>query len=143
MILFNIKKAPFGLLLLTAIAVLLALNFSAVVDLDTQDKTMFSLPLSATLRIIPLFLLFFWLLYVLTNRFLYSAMMTRIHVLITVSAAILIFTVAFIGIVPQQLANDRYELIGNVIQILSIVFVSGQLIYIANIVLGLLRRLKA
>lgn len=139
----NIKEAPYGILLFTAIALLFALVFYPIVNIDFQGKTMFSVPLTIMVWIIPLLLIIFWLLYLLTRTFLYSITITWIHVLITVLATILMVTVLYIGINPSQSTNGRYELIGNAMQILSIIFVFGQLIYLANILLGLFGRHKA
>jgi hypothetical protein len=38
---------------------------------------------------------------------------------------------------PSQLIIDRYELTGKALQILFILFVMGQLTYLANVLLGL------
>lgn len=133
----NIKKNHYQLLLLTAIALLFVLVFSPIAKMDFQDKKMFSVPLTTMLWIIPLLLIALRLLYVFTNRFLYSATITRIHILITVFATILILTVLYIGITPSQGTNDKHELIGNSMQILSLIFVLAQLFYLANVLLGL------
>ena len=133
----NIRERPYALLLFTAIAFLLALVFLPIARIDLQDTTLFSVPSAVIVWIIPLLLLFFWLLYLLTKRFLYSMTITWIHVLITIFATILLVTVLYIGIVPSQLKNNRHELIGNAIQILSLIFVFGQLTYVANVLLGL------
>ncbi len=143
-VMFNIKKVPYGLLLLTGIALLFVFVFASIANVSFQDKTVFSIPLAAAAWIFPLFLLSFWLLYVLTNRFLYSVVITWIHVLITVFATILIMTVLYlIGIKPSPSTIERPELIGNAIQILSIIFVLGQPIYLANVAAGLLGKHKA
>jgi cell division protein FtsW (lipid II flippase) len=118
----NIKEAPYGLLLLTAIVLLFALVFPPVATIDFQDKTMFSVPLTTMVWIIPFLLIAFWLLYVLTNRFLYSVTITRVHVLITVFVAILIVTVLYSGIKPLQPTSDRHELIGNANPVYTICF---------------------
>ena len=133
----NIRKSPHQLLLLTAIALLFMLVISPMAKIDFQDKTMFSLPLAAMLWIIPLFLMCLWLLYLLTNGFLYSVTMTRIHVLLTVLATILVLTVLYIGINPSQGTSENHRLIGDSMQILSLIFVFAQLIYLANVLLGL------
>ncbi|NWF89371.1 MAG: hypothetical protein HXY50_07890 [Ignavibacteriaceae bacterium] len=139
---FNIKKDSYQLLLLTSIAVLVGLTFSQLTKMNFQDKEMFGVPIKAMLWIIPLLLLFLWLLYMLTNRFLYSITITRIHVLITVGTTILIFIVLYIGINPSQVVNENHQLIGNSMQILSLLFVFAQLIYLGNVLLGLFAKRK-
>jgi hypothetical protein len=73
----NIKESPYGLLLFTAVALLVALVLSPIADMGFQDKTMFSIPLAIMVWIIPVLLISFWLLYLLT---IYSMTITWIHV---------------------------------------------------------------
>jgi len=140
----NIKDRPYQLLLFTAIVLSVAFVFPPMAHIDFQDKTMFSVPLAIIVWLIPLLLIFFWLLYLLTKRFLYSATITRIHVLITVATTMLIVVVLYMGIHPLQPAFliDRQQLIGNAMQILFILFVCAQGTYLANILLGLLQKNK-
>jgi len=139
---YKIKEHPDRLLLVTAIILLFALVFPSFGNIDFQDKTMFSVPLSTMVWMIPLLLIAFWLLYLVTRKFLYSMNIARIHIFITVSATFLMVAVLYIGLNPSQLTNDRLEFIGNTMQILFIIFVCGQFVYLANVVLGLLRRHK-
>ncbi len=145
----NIKERPYVMLLITAVVVFFTLVFSKIAHVDFQDKTMFSVPLPILAWIIPLLLASFWLLYLLTRRFLYSMTITRIHILITVSTTILILILLFIGINPLQSTThnefdtslvDRQELIGNSMQILFLIFVCGQFTYLANVLLGLFKK---
>lgn len=147
----NIKERPYRLLLFTAIALSFALVFPPIAHIDFQDKTMFSVPLVIIAWIIPLLLISFWLLYLLTKRFLYSIAITWIHVLITVSATILMVIFLYIGINPLQLAShsyydislmERQELIGNAMQILFILFICGQFTFLANVLSGLFTKNK-
>ena len=138
----NIKKRPYQLLLFTAIALLFALVFSPVAQIDLRDKTMFSVPLATMVWIIPLFLISSWLLYILTNRYLYSVTVTRTHVLTTVLTTILLVVILYIGIDPSYPVDGRQELIGNAMQILSVIFVCAQLIYLANVLLGIFTKNK-
>jgi hypothetical protein len=133
----NIKKSPYGLLLLTAIALLLAFVSPPFATRDLQDMTMFSLPLEIVVWIFPLLLICFWLLYLLTRRFLYSIIITRIHILITVFATLLIVAILYLIVNPSQFAIERYELVGNAMQILVVLLACGQLAYLANVLLGL------
>jgi len=135
----NIREKPYVLLLITAIALLLVLVLSKI-HIDFQNKSMFSVPLAAIVWIFPLLLTSLWLLYLLTKRFLYSLFITRIHILITISTIILIVIFLYIGINPLQSA--RQELIGNATQILFLIFVCGQFAYLANIILGLLKKMR-
>ena len=142
-----LKERPYGLLLFTAIALSLALGLLSIA-IDFQDKTAFRVPLAIFVWIIPLLLIFFWLLYLLTGRFLYSVTITWAHVLITVSTTILIVVVLLIVFTPLQTtlhrfsSMDRVELIGNVTRVVFITFVCGQCAYVANVLLGLFTKGK-
>jgi hypothetical protein len=141
--LFNLKENPFVLLLLTTIVLLLALAFLKITNVELKDKVMFGIPLNNMVRIFPMILLSFWLLYLKTKKFLYSVTITWIHVLLTVLTTILIVAVLYIGITPSPYENSKNELIGNAMQILTFIFLLGQLFYIVNFGLGILRRRKA
>jgi len=140
---FNLKENPFVLLLLTTIFLLLALAFLKIANVELKDKVMFGIPLNNMVRIFPMILLSFWLLYLKTKKFLYSVTITWIHVLLTVLTTILIVAVLYIGITPSPYENSKNELIGNAMQILTFIFLLGQLFYIVNFGLGILRRRKA
>jgi len=145
----NIKERPYGLLLYTAIAFLIAPVFIPTIHIDFHDKTMFSISLAIIAWIFPLFLIFFWLLYLLTKRFLCSKAITWAHVLITVSTTIFFVILLYIGINPLPPASrsyydtsliDRHKLIGNITHIAFIIFVYGQCIYLVNVLLGFFRK---
>ncbi|MBC7829944.1 MAG: hypothetical protein H7122_19515 [Chitinophagaceae bacterium] len=147
----NIKERPYRLLLFAAIALSLAFVFLPIARKDFQDKTMFGVPLAIFVWIIPLLLIFFWLLYLLTKRFLYSKTNTWTHVLATVSTTILMVIILYIVINPLRPTShsyydtsltDKQELIGNAMRILFIIFVCGQFTYLANILLGLFTKNK-
>lgn len=147
----SFKEKPYGLLLFTAIALMLAVVFAPIANMNFLDKTMFNVPMAIIVWIVPLLLIFFWLIYLLTKRFLYSMSITWIHVLITVSTTILTVIVLYIGINATQATSQNYndtslinrqQLIGNTMRILFIIFVCGQCIYLANILLGFLKNNK-
>lgn len=135
----NIKKNPDVLLLFMAIALLFVFVSPPFSTLD-EDMTMFSLPLAIMVWIFPLLLISFWLLYRLTRRFLYSFVITRIHIFVTVSATILIVAILYLTTNRSQFVTERYELIGNTMQVLVMLLVCGQLAYLANVFLGLLEK---
>jgi hypothetical protein len=133
----SIKESPHVLLLFTTIALLLALAFRPIAEIDLQDITMFSFPLSSIVWVFPFLLLSSWLIYLVTNKFLYSTTFTWIHVLTTVSTTLLIVIFLYVGINPTSYTNARHELIGSTMQILSLLFVFGQLAYLVNVIIGL------
>ena len=143
---FNIRERPYGLLLFAAIASSLAFVFHPINNIDFPGKTMFSVPLTIVAWIIPLLLISFWLLYLLTKRFLYSRTIIWTHVLITVSTTILMVIILYFVLDPLQPAShsyydapliDRQKLIGNTTRVASIIFVCGQCTYLVNLLLGL------
>jgi hypothetical protein len=138
----NIKKRPFVLLLFTAIMLLAALALSPISSVDFQDKVMFGVPLNNAVWFIPLFLISIWLLYFTTEKYLYSKAMTWIHLTTTIVSTLLILSFLSIGVNPTQYVSDRYELVGDTIQVLTLLFIVGQLIYLANFIIGIMKRLN-
>lgn len=138
----NLKDSPYGLLLFAAIALSVALLFSPLTNVEFQDITMFGVPLAVMVWMIPLILVTFWVLYLLTRKFLYSMTITRIHIFVTVSAIVLMVCVAYIGIDASSGATDNYEWIGNTMQLLALIFAGIQLAYVANVLLGFFNRQK-
>ena len=135
----NFRKEPFALLLLTTIILLFLLALRPVSNVDFQDKVMFGLPLDNMVWILPCFLISFWLLYLATKKFLYSTKATWVHVITTVASTLVIVSILYIGINPTQTISEHHELVGNIIQIVTLLFIAGQLTYIGNLILGLFR----
>lgn len=138
----NFRKEPSALLLLTTILLLFVLALRPISSVGFQDKVMFGVPLDNVVWIIPCFLISFWLLYLATKRFLYSTTATWVHVIATVASTLLIISILYIGINPTQTISKYHELLGNIIQIVTLVFLVAQLIYIGNIILGLFKGQK-
>jgi hypothetical protein len=138
----NFRKEPFALLLLTTIVLLFVLALRPISNVAFQDKVMFGVPLDNMVWIIPCFLISFWLLYVATKKFLYSKTATWVHVITTVATTLLIVSILYIGINPTQTISEQHELVGNIIQIVTLLFLAGQLTYIGNIIFGLIRKPK-
>lgn len=139
---FNLKENPFVLLLFTTITLLFAFAFRPIANVSFQDKVAFGIPLDNIIWIIPSFLLSFWLLYLATKKFLYSVTATWVHVITTVIPTILIVSVLYIGIDPSSYIINSHDLVGNTIHILTLIFIVGQLIYLANVGLGIWRSRK-
>ena len=136
----NIKQNPYVLLLFTTMALLFALAFRPMNNIDFKDITMYSIPLDSVVWAIPLVLMSLWLFYSITGRFLYSRTLYWLHVLVTVITTLLIAAIGYFGVVPSPYAHERHELIGSAIQILSLLFILGQSCYIANVLAGLFRK---
>ena len=138
----NFRKEPIALLLLTTILLLFVLALRPVSNIDFQDKVVFGVPLENMVWIIPCFLVWLWLLYLVTKKFLYSTQATWIHVIVTVASTLLIVSVLYIGMNPTPKIAQRHELVGSIIQIVTLLFIAGQITYIVNIFLGITKRKK-
>lgn len=139
---FNLKKEPFALLLLTTFVLLFVLAIRPLSNIDFRDKVMFGISLDNVIWIIPGFLITCWLVYLATRKILYSILATWIHVITTVVSTLLLVTILYLGINPIPLISVRQELVGNLIQLVTLLFISGQFIYLGNIILGLINRNK-
>lgn len=132
----------FALLLLTTIILLFALALRPISTVDFKDKVIFGIPLDNMVWIIPCFLSSFWLLYLATKKFLYSTKAIWVHVISTVASTLLIVSILYIGINPTQTISENHDLVGNIMQIVTLLFIVGQFIYIGNLIVGLLKRQK-
>ena len=130
----NFRKEPFALLLLTTIILLFVLALRPISNTDFHDKVMFGVPLNNMVWIIPFFLISFWLLYLATKKFLYSTKATWVHVIATVASTLLIVSILYFGINPTQTISENHELVGNIIQIVTLIFIVGQYTYIGNLI---------
>jgi hypothetical protein len=138
----NFKKEPFALLLLTTIILLFLLALRPIFNVDFQDKVMFGVPLGNMVWIVPCFLLSFWLLYLATEKFLYSKAATWIHVIATIVSTLFMVSVLYMGINPTLKNLEQHALIGYMIKIVTLLFVAGQITYVGNVLFGLIRRKK-
>jgi len=133
----KINERPYVLLYLAAIILLIARILAPLLNIEYSEITLFSVSLTRMGWIIPFLLTILWLVYLLTTRFLYSRTISWIHVLLTVTTTILILIVFIIGINPNKTGSiERVDLIGNAMQILFLVFVCSQFIFLANILIG-------
>ena len=138
---FNIGERPYSLLLYCALVLIIVRAFTPVARTGLSDSTLFSVPAARMGWIIPLFLVFIWLNYMAAARFLYSKTLSWIHVIVTVTTALLIVVMFIIGINPDHPGSvDRQEFIGNTMRILSLTFICGQFFYLANVLAGILKR---
>ncbi|MEQ1587369.1 MAG: hypothetical protein ABL895_15885 [Cyclobacteriaceae bacterium] len=138
----NLKENPFVLLLFTTIILLFVLSLQLISNVDFADKVMFGIPLNNMVWTFPFFLISFWIAYLITKKYLFSKTAIWLHVLTTVVSTLLIVAILYIGINPTQKVAANYELVGNAIQLVTLLFIAGQFIYMANIVLGLIKRKK-
>jgi len=137
----NIKEKAYSLLLYTAIVLFIASAFSLIAKSEFSGYTLFSVPAARMGWIISLFLLFLWVNYLVAARFLYSRTISWIHVIVTITSALLIVILFLTGINTDHRGSaDRQEFIGNAMQILFFVFVGSQLIFLFNVLSGIFKR---
>ncbi len=137
----KIRERPYSLLLFVALVLFIVRAFAMVARTELSDSTLFSVPAARMGWIIPLFLVFIWLNYLVAARFLYSKTLSWIHVIVTISSALLIVIMFLIGISPDHPGSvDKQEFIGNTMRILFLTFVCGQFFYLANVLAGILKR---
>jgi hypothetical protein len=138
---FNIWKRPYSLLLYVALVLFIVRAFAPIARAGLSDSELFSIPAARMGWIIPLFLVFIWLNYLAAERFLYSITLSWIHVIVTVTSALLIVVMFIIGINPDHTGSvDRQEFIGNTMRILSLTFICGQFFYLANVLAGIIKK---
>src|SRR5690606_27383279 len=131
------KENPSVLLLFVAMALLFVFALKPLVDLDLHDKVMFGVPLDSMVWIIPFFLLSSWLVYVLSSKFLYSNVITWVHVLATIIPIGLVLTLLLVGLLfPFSGMRAEYEAIGLAMQVFTVLFALGRLVFVGNVGVG-------
>lgn len=138
----NFRKEPFALLLLTTIVLLFVLALRPISNVTFQDKVLFGVPLDTMVWMIPFFLISFWLVYLATKKLLYSTKAIWVHVIATVSSTLLLVSILYLGISSSQSLAENHELLGWLLQMVTLLFLAGQLFFIGNLILGLLNRPK-
>lgn len=139
----NIKKEPFVLLLFTGIVLLIVLAVHPISNEGFSDKVLFGISFSIMIWFIPLFLIFFWLLYLTTSKYLYSAAATWVHVITTVVLTLCFVSVLYLGVNPAQNVSESHELVGNTIQVLALLFLVEQIIFAVNFLIGIIKKIKS
>ena len=153
---FNFKKRPYHLLLLTAILLFIATFFVNNQSLDMRlHDTYFIISFPHLFWQIIILLLIFWMLYLFTKRILFSKVLTWTHivllVLTSISLAGILFYSNFQGIAgPTRRYYDfsNWEtmaqpngLARGIMVILLAIFL-GVIIYIINLFAGLIKRFR-
>ncbi len=133
--------------LLCIVAILLILLSLFVAHTDTLDLHLSDIYLVLsgvqTLRTVALFLLLLWLLYLFTHRFLYSKALTSLHIFITLSATLLITACLFYYAAYAKTYITIYNSpLRLLLPLLIIATLLSQLLYIINLLLGVLRRVN-
>lgn len=144
-------QRPHRLLLFTAIGLSLLLVLLQMTNKGFQPESLFLVPLVVIAWAIPITLTLFWILYLLTKKFMYSKVLAWTHVLFTVFTAVFLLIVLYSGFDPWNPLAHRYydtgafdnqRIIGWVVRIVFVVLISGQGIYVVNVLRGLFIRYK-
>jgi hypothetical protein len=140
------KTRPHNLLLIIAVTLIPIIVFIQTTT-EKFHNTMFLTPTALLVWMIPTWLILFWLVYVCSNKFLYSVTITRIHIAITICTAILILTALYFEINPFESTSSRYytsavierknDLIGQAMRAALTVLIFGQSTYFINVFYGL------
>ena len=137
---FNPYENPQGMLVLAAFFLIVVIASAFLFGFDFADKTMFTFQLSEIVWFIPLILIFCWMVYITTNKLLYSTVFSRMHIVATVVVTVALAATAFFASKPYQAAIHNFELVGNIIHMLVLLFVLVQFILISNLLIGLVIR---
>ncbi|WP_300601674.1 hypothetical protein [Niabella sp.] len=149
-----LKRMPFVLLPVTAILLFIAGLFTSNnewINVHLPD-TVFMMPRGHMMGFSAFFLFLLWLINIATYNILFSDKLIWFHILATL--AILSFVLLYTNIYPGELSGDpprRYieggeerasgsQDVNTILLCSSIVFVLVQLVFIANVLIGLYRK---
>ena len=140
---------PYHLFALAAV-LLIMLSFVPAnhpIDLPIQGAS-YMLSYADTLRAIAMLLLLFWILYMITVRFLFSVFLIWVHIVITLLLLVLIVFL-FFHYSGQNASNGLMELSFQtglspqmIVPVLIMLLLITQLSYIINLFLGVVRRMN-
>lgn len=149
----QLKKKPYYLLLYASL-ILILVSFlksdrSTTIDLHLHD-TYFVIAHTSIFRLLAIPTFFLWTLYLLTDKTLYSKILTWIHVIITILtlilfAWILFFGEGFLNPMPGRYYefskwNAHSVFNSSMNTIVISMFVWGQIIFVINLIAGLFKR---
>ena len=148
---FKFKERPYNLLLLTAILLFIVALFSFNVPVDIHfPDTYYIVPLALLIWLPTIILVLFWLLYLLTKRFLFFKILTWIHIILTIIFSILIlilpfvFTTSFTVIGTPRPYYDFNGLhrgnITEMIPLILLILLLGQATYFVNLLVGIIKK---
>lgn len=151
----KIKQKPYHLLLLTGLVSVLTsffvLNQNNLVDIHLHD-TYFVIAHTHIFWFLTVLALFVWTLYLLTNKILYSKTLIWTHVIVTILTLLLValtlfFGESFMNPTPRRYYDysnwnsfNNYTEFTKAIGITIFVLLFGQVIFIINLIAGLLKK---
>jgi cytochrome c oxidase subunit I len=155
---FQFKKRPYNLLLLTAVIILIAsfFTFNHTIDIHFND-TYFIIATKLSFWIIIILLLIFWILYLLAKSILFSKVLTWINVILLVVTSIFFVAICFysnyfyVGLagMPRRYYDYNswntltfYNNLTKGVLVTILLDILGLIIFIINLVLGLFKKYK-
>lgn len=149
------KEKTYYLLLLTALLLLVMGIFNnQTADMHVKD-TYIVYPARYAIWAIALFFMLLWLLYLATDKLLFSKILSRIHILLTIGVCVFLIVTPYLrnnvydGMagVPRRYLDSGpadlfsfYNIVFKIDFILMVVVTVGQLIYIVNLSMGLYKK---
>jgi heme/copper-type cytochrome/quinol oxidase subunit 1 len=149
------KQKPYSLLLWTGLFLVLTSFFilkqNNSVDIHLHD-TYFVIAHTHVFWLLAIVALIVWILYLLTNKILYSKALTWTHIIITMLTLLLFalnlfFDNCFINPVPRRYYDysnwnsfNNYTTLTKAIGISIFVLLLGQFIFVINFIMGLFKR---
>ena len=140
---------PYHLFALAAVLLIMLsfVPFNHPMDLPVQGAS-YMLSYTDTLRAIAMLLLLFWILYMITVRFLFSLVLIWVHIIVTLLLLVLIVFL-FFRYSGQNASNGLLELSFQaglnpqmIVPVLIMLLLIMQLTYIINLFLGVVRRVN-
>ncbi len=145
------KRNPFHLLLLNAFFLFFISLFipNREIDIHFHD-TFFILPIKYLIWFPTLFQFVFWIIYLITKQYLFSNLLSWIHIvlLVSTSLSIVVLTYYLLNSISQPIIHPTVDSIKNLrpnqapsdlISSLSFLLIGSSLIYITNLIIGLLK----
>ena len=153
---FNFKKRPYCLLLLTAVLLLVASFFvhNQTLDMHLHD-TYFIISMPLLFWPMILLLLLFWILYLFTERFLSSKVLMWVHIILMVLASVSLVGILFYSNYQEEAGSPRqyydfsnwesmaqFDGLARRIVVIFLAIFLGVIIYIINLFTGLIKRFR-
>lgn len=144
---FKIGSRPYQLLFLTALLMILLSVFTSSGTLQLQRAQGQYIDGIFVLRAVGMFLLLSWLMYCFTRKLLYSRTLIWLHVVISMLLVTVITSVIFkygsvYNMVHLQQGNTEAGYVVSGIPALWGLLFAAKLLYMINLLLGLLRRVN-
>lgn len=149
---FKLKTRPYNLLIIAAIILLVASFFTLNETLDIHlYDTYYIIPTAYASWAIVLFLLMLWVVYLFTNRWLFSKTLVWLHVVLTVVTSLFMFIYVFnfrelggmAGMPRRYMDYSDWDIFWQyqrsiIVSVILLAF--GLVLHILNLLIGLIRR---